>query len=308
MDEKTEEKLYNFFEKVLEKNILESVSFIFIGGEPLICMDLMLRIREKTEKIFTDIKKFYSIITNGCLLSEKNISSLSKYKWNYIQVTLDGSKELHDTIRIKKNNTGTFDTIIEGVRNCNKKDIPVCINYNLSEKSFKYLEPLLEYLQKNKIKADLEFSQIFECEGDFRKNKNHENFKSDVWYKSHNMAKKYGYSYAPFYRMSYMLCGRNRINDFNISPDGKLYKCISGIGVDKYCVGSIEDYNTIKYEQKLESFINFNKMPEKCHDCIFEIVCGGWCSYKKSVYGDYCPYNELKENDMKLLMEDLSKI
>lgn len=308
IDGKTENSLYEFFEKVIEANSLEVVSFIFIGGEPLLCINSLLRIREKSEKIFKGIKKSYSIITNGCLLTEHTVSLLSEYEWDYLQVTLDGAKEFHDKIRIKKDNTGTFDNIIAGIINCTKNKLPICVNYNLSENSYNYLESLLAYFKEKNINVHLEFSQVFECNGDFKKNKNHTIFDSNIWYKAHSIARSYGYLYEPFYRMSYMLCGKNRINDFNISPDGKLYKCISGVGIEKYCVGTLEDYNTELYKQKLNSFIDFDKLPEKCHNCMFEIVCGGWCSYKKEVYGDYCPYKELQENDLKLLMEDLSKI
>ena len=44
-------------------------------------------------------------------------------------------------------------------------------------------------------------------------------------------------------------------------------------------------------------------LKEKCYQCKYEIVCGGWCRYKKDVYGEYCPFEELEKNDMKMIFE-----
>ena len=306
MDKNIEEKLYTFFEKVKAANELEVVDFTFIGGEPLLCTDLMLRIRENADKIFSHIKRRYSIVSNGYLLNSDMILKLKPYKWEFVQITLDGTKSIHDSLRIKKDGSGSFSTIIDNIKHCEQNELPVVINYNLSKNNSDSLEEFLQILKSENIKSFVEFSQIFECEGNFKTNKIYANHKKGIWYEAHKTAQKYGYSYSPFYRQPYLICGRQRLNNFNISPDGKLYKCISGVGQEEYLVGSLEEYGTSEYYKSENSFINDSLLTDKCKSCKFEIICGGGCKFKQSVYGKSCPYNDLAENDFRLLEEDLT--
>lgn len=51
--------------------------------------------------------------------------------------------------------------------------------------------------------------------------------------------------------------------------------------------------------------MELDNMSGKCYDCKNEVVCGGWCSYKKMVYGDYSAYKELQNNDLRMLEDFL---
>lgn len=102
-----------------------------------------------------------------------------------------------------------------------------------------------------------------------------------------------------------MLCGSSKVNDYVISPEGDLYKCILGVGNKKFYVGHMRDYNTWPYIHRLAQFIELDNMSGKCYECKHEVACGGWCNYKKMVYGDYCAYKELQNNDLRMLEDFL---
>lgn len=171
----------------------------------------------------------------------------------------------------------------------------------MSYKNYDKLKGLFEDLINNGIKYPVYFSYVFECETTLIKHNSKEDFEKDFWFEIHKMAMDYGYRYPPFYRLSYMTCGSSKVNDFNIAPNGDIYKCLSGIGKSEFFLDNINNYGTENYYRKLSQFVEYKNMKQRCYDCKFEIICGGWCRYKKMIYGDYCPYNELENVDMKIL-------
>lgn len=305
LSKENEEELYRFLIAIKNANDLIKIDVTFIGGEPVMFSDMMLRMRGKIDEIFNEIEVEYFLITNGTLLTKNIALEIGKCKWNNIQVTVDGSREIHDKFRMYMNNKGTFDDIVANIIVCQELLLPVVINCNISKYTYKYVEDLLRYLKLHNIQVPVYFSYVFECEGDASKSNSKDDFEQSIWYEVHHIAIKYGYKYEPFYRLAYMLCGSSKVNDYVISPEGDLYKCISGVGNKKFYVGHMRDYNTWPYIHRLAQFIELDNMSGKCYNCKYEVVCGGWCSYKKMVYGDYCAYKELQNNDLRMLEDFL---
>ena len=72
----------------------------WFGGEPLLGFKQILNIsRQLNER---DIEYSSTIITNGSLLTPKNIKYLKELNLQYIQISLDGIAENHDKRRIFK--------------------------------------------------------------------------------------------------------------------------------------------------------------------------------------------------------------
>jgi len=92
MDDETLYGTSNFISDSVNKNNSKFIRVVWIGGEPLLCMD-------KIEKIYTNFsskvndfnKRTYvsSMITNGVFLNEKNIERLDKLKIHKLQITIN---------------------------------------------------------------------------------------------------------------------------------------------------------------------------------------------------------------------------
>ena len=88
------------------------------GGEPL----LIPNIKEYIEVVLENADRML-LLTNGTLLDEDMVGYL-KAKTNIrVQVSLDGTKEVHDEIRGK----GSFDKAIRGIRLLSKAEIPCSV-------------------------------------------------------------------------------------------------------------------------------------------------------------------------------------
>ena len=58
------------------------------------------------------------MVTNGYKLTRRVAEKLKDMDIHYIQVTLDGSKQAHDSRRILHNHQPTFEHILDNIREC----------------------------------------------------------------------------------------------------------------------------------------------------------------------------------------------
>ena len=120
------------------------------GGEPLICNDWY-----EVAKYIKSKKLNLSLQTNGILIKENVQEILDTV--NILNVSIDGTEEIHDKVRGKE---GAFKKVIEGIKLINKikkENRPeIVIAYTINELNYNYLSETVENLLGNNI----EFSGI----------------------------------------------------------------------------------------------------------------------------------------------------
>jgi uncharacterized protein len=104
------DKMYGAFEGV--------DTWMFIGGEPTLSEDVLefsCRYATEVARINGAVKPSFGMISNGVKMSDRLIGIIRAYE---IQVTfsLDGPKKVNDLVRIRHDNTGTFDAVAANVR------------------------------------------------------------------------------------------------------------------------------------------------------------------------------------------------
>ena len=110
MSEETENDIINFIKK--HRNIT-SLGIVWYGGEPLIAIDRIKSLNQKIQQL--NISYTSQIVTNGYFLDENVVNCLTDLKTKSIQITLDGSKEIHNSRRFLIGGGETFDKIIENI-------------------------------------------------------------------------------------------------------------------------------------------------------------------------------------------------
>lgn len=305
MTEETEKDVIKFIKEIVKKTSPEQIELCFIGGEPLLHKRKIKNIINGISNEGKSLKIIKSIITNGTLLNKKTVNELINMKIDLLQVTLDGPQKIHDQLRIGMDNSGSYNKIINNLEAISEfnESINIVINCNINLLNINHIEELFIELRKKRINYPVFFSIVFES----RKNSFKYAYKNDInkaWLNAHKIGLKYGNNYVPFYRNSYFTCSFFRDNVFIISPDGYLYKCISGIGNTQYLISHISEYGSHYYYSRVSQFIEKENMNSECTDCDYKIICGGWCVYKKNVYGNICPKQELDENDIPLIVEN----
>lgn len=276
----------------------EYIDLHWFGGEPLLGFDIIEDISAfiKSEEIPFNA----SIITNGVLLDIRKIEKLQDLHINYIQITLDGPREVHNTKRIFRNGKGTYDIIINNLRELHKyiakvKDIHVDIRINVDKENQKYYHILYDDFKK-------EFPLYFVYPGIITQYQSCSNTlpcfanareEAEFYIEQYI---KYGIIHPEFNITAKGMksCMAECINTCIVGPEGELYLCLQDVGSKEGQVGSIF---TGKTNMRLMSAycsgdLTFNS-PE-CRDCKVLTFCGGGCvnkRYRNIHYGEghyYC--------------------
>ena len=114
------------------------------GGEPLLNTphqrSLITRLVERANEINLDI----CVVTNGYYL-ENYIDLLSKGKIREIQITLDGTKKIHDQRRFLKGGSPTFDPIVRGVDAALAAGFPINLRMVIDKQNIDNLPELASF-------------------------------------------------------------------------------------------------------------------------------------------------------------------
>ncbi len=128
---------------------------------------------------------------------------------------------------------------------------------------------------------------------------------TNEWRFVHNIAINEGYYFPPFYRNSYGPCSFFRENYYILGPNGDLFNCVSGVGLDKYKSGTVND-SLLALDIQLSQFLEEDLRDEKCWQCNLLPLCNGGCFYKAAIQGEkICYSKEFEENDIPLLEQCL---
>jgi uncharacterized protein len=268
------------------------LSILFFGGEPLMNFDIILKVLDYAEKKEKQLglKFSFGLTTNGTLLTREKYELIKDRVG--IMVSLDGTKELHDTYRRTKNDKPTWDWIISNLNDLseyNKKfDIRVTVTEdaldladiykNLSAMGFKNII-FGEVVPNNSSGKSFENFDI--C-----KLKNMYDLLAEYLIEIHDPEDGIGpnplnHIIGSIYLGDYNIyCCSTGLTGLYITPSGDIYPCGRLITDDKkFKIGNIHNDNIDEKIIKIiaENHI-FNK--KKCKNCWAKYICGGQC------YGD----------------------
>lgn len=174
MNFETADKIINFIQ-TYQKNRTTSINIRWFGGEPLLNKKIISYICNKL--FLLKINFTSSMISNGLLFNENVIKEMHDNHWNLnnIQITLDGTEEIHNKIKSFKNTQcNAFQTILNNILLLSQEKIQVAIRLNVSFNNKENLINLINYLDNRQIINNNDYIKIycatlFGCLGDEEK-------------------------------------------------------------------------------------------------------------------------------------------
>lgn len=272
----------------------KTISVTVTGGEPFIPENL-----PAIQTLLTNCRNLGitpSFVTNGYCL-EPFLPILKEFGISEIKITLDGSKPVHDSIRVTRSGAGTFDQITKNIDALSKfaKRLSVRINAtkknlcSISDPSFSSLVQAYPnvffylYFMQQEGCADKQ-NVLDELEGlktALRIQDNCPALKNlDISYHGENVVRSvFGNgSFKPKIAMCAAMS-----NQYIFDYTGQIYKCWWGMGNPDYRVGSFSllGYSIHRDLEDLYRLRNVTMIP-KCRQCRFRFVCGGGCTGRLS--------------------------
>ena len=113
------------------------------GGEPLLSEHLfpLLDLLEESHTTF-------GILSNGTCITAENAAKLASYSYlRFVQVSIDGTRQTHDSIR----GQGNFDRALEGLRHLRRAGIQTMAAFTCHQRNYHELRDVIRLMRRQKI-------------------------------------------------------------------------------------------------------------------------------------------------------------
>lgn len=311
MNEQTEKAIVKF---VCSNANLKRLSVVWYGGEPLLNFDSMVRLT----KMFKQLNIEYSakIVSNGYLLTKEKADLMKDLAIRNIQITFDGSEEIHNQRRFLLGGQPTYRKIMDNLKYLLSinKEITIDIRTNIDRRNKddynKFYQDFKSEINDKRVTmypgfvSDLLSSECVSPEFNISEGGYKAQFILDIF-------DKYGIeikSFLPKYRRH--SCVASKYFAFVIGPEGELYKCWRMVGNQKEAIGNVNDgsFDMVKFSKYLIG-ADYT-LDSKCLQCEFITLCGGGCplvrmrnKYEKISLNHCCPEKTHMEQLMELRYE-----
>ena len=308
MSLETATRVAEWFERELDRVRPERFVLTFFGGEPLLNLPVMYMLAERASKAgkARGVDVVLNIITNGLLLTADVVDRMLPFGLNGVKITLDGDKDTHNRMRPLRGGQGTFDRIVENIRQVAGK-CRVAIGGNFDESSVGSYPALLQYLKEQDFGSKLvkvNFKPIVRVEpvtgkgiipltpvGAGAKESlkgtcmtsvgsgagaacDSCNTMEDQMTFVRQETQRHGFPTSDGVPKG--MCHVHKTHAHTIGPDGSLYACPGFTGQLAMSTGHIDDRRDSWRESALEKFERLHPWTE-CGDCAFIPTCAGGC-------------------------------
>lgn len=144
----TSARVAGWIESELDRLLPENFVLTFFGGEPLLNLPVMYDLADRAWRAASarGVHMRISIITNGLLLTREVVDRLVPCGLQSVKITLDGDRDTHNRMRPLRGGQGTFDRIIENIREVAGR-VKIAIGGNFDESSVDSYPALLDFLK-----------------------------------------------------------------------------------------------------------------------------------------------------------------
>jgi uncharacterized protein len=294
------------FERELDRVRPEKFVLTFFGGEPLLNLPVMYMLAERAWRAANarGVDLYTNIITNGLLLTSEVVDRMLPFGLNGVKITLDGDKDTHNRMRPLRGGQGTFDRIVENIRQVADR-CRIAIGGNFDESSVGSYPALLDYLRAQDFGSKLvkvNFKPIIRTEPVSAKGiipltpvggkatlngtcmTSVGSGAGQACDSCHTMDDQMTFIREETQRHGFPthdgvpkgMCHVHKTHAHTIGPDGSLYACPGFTGQLAMSTGHIDDRHDSWRESALDKFERLHPWKE-CGDCAFIPTCAGGC-------------------------------
>lgn len=272
----------------------------FFGGEPLlyfknVVMPIMSYVKKVCEQ--NKISDLHSFTTNGYLINDEMLEWFNDFEDVSFQITLDGNREKHNSVRFPSPNVGSYDNILQNVKQLLERDNKIMLRINYTKDNIDSVANILDDIQiisaANREKLTVNFQRVWQdsISGNI----------DDMVYDIICSIKEKGFNATePLLDNVSNPCYADRNNCAVINYNGDVYKCTARDFVATKREGYLDKLGNIIWENDaLNKRLNIKFKNQSCLKCRIMPLCGGGCSQKAIEFleksDDYCIFGSNDE-------------
>ena len=293
MNTNVQQSIIAFVKKKIHK--YNGLRVMWFGGEPLLECGIIENLSEAFIDICNKNRKWYTaqITTNAYLLTPAVFQKLLQFRIVEYQITLDGIKTIHNSMRILKGGLGTYDVIVQNLLGIKERfprnTFRIVVRTNLTKQIMNHVDEYIETCNMitnhdNRFLIDIQFVNNWQDVAAATM-KDEIVTQDDILIFMHKLYENecaLKNIYMEDLQPSGVVCPTARVNSFLVRSNGAIHKCTMGFENPDTLVGNICDKKEIvenRYNKWLCQWDYCGKLTE----CKFAPVC----------FGDSCPAQRL---------------
>jgi uncharacterized protein len=298
MSTEVEQALVGCVETMIKN--MRHLSVAWFGGEPLLAKDTILRLSDHFQRLCSAEGVTYrsSLTTNGFFLDRRFQERLASLSIGMVQITMDGDEEAHNKSKRLINGKGSFGQVYENIiafceesNNCLLR-----LRLNCGDENYTGVEKLLGiFPPKVRARVPMYFRWIWPNEATgyqhFARTARGKTPYLGLWH-LYRTARALGWlTMNPLSLMFDGYCEADRMNHFQIGPDGNVFVCTHTFRASE-AIGSILDRTGLIRFDAMNGYAQWyaaNPFHDpKCTECVLLPVCLGGCRKNRVNGRPYC--------------------
>lgn len=286
MTAQTVANLKNFVKHIISDRGLSHLRVSWYGGEPLLVKDLLIELQTYFHQQCSENNVSYksALVTNGYLLDSEFAEELGKKGNNFVQITLDGTKEFHDKRRALKNGGPTFDRIYENMKSVAQYFDRITLRVNVDRENLDAFELIVELLERDGLIPKVQpypghvDALTDTCKNILPRCLSREEFaRYETAIGKNLIEQEKDFASYPSIGIG---CGAICDNAVSIDPQGYLYKCWNDVGVPDKSVGRLCE-DSIDFNDTIFDWVSYDLFEfAECRECNFLPLCLANCPYE----------------------------
>lgn len=268
-------------DKLLADNKLKKLNLSFFGGEPLLYFDKVvvdIINHAKMQCKAFDAKLSIHFTTNAYLLTDNVLKHLEGLDVSF-QITIDGGKQVHDSVRKTKGGEPTYARIVEHIHQTLSRGFSVGVRFNYTAKSIpSFIDVVKDFShlqQEQKQLVNFTFQRVWQDnEGDASQVEQQVEHIERAFEQAGlfvNNAKSYIVPY----------CYADDVNTAVVNYNGDLFKCTARDFAPKSKEGTLAADGTLRWNERLRKRMSIRHGSDTCLQCRIYPICHGGCSQMK---------------------------
>ncbi len=268
-------------DKLLADNKLKKLNLSFFGGEPLLYFDKVvvdIINHAKMQCKAFDAKLSIHFTTNAYLLTDNVLKQLEGLDVSF-QITIDGGKQVHDSVRKTKGGEPTYARIVEHIHKTLSRGFSVGVRFNYTAKSIpSFIDVVKDFShlqQEQKQLVNFTFQRVWQDnEGDADQVGQQVEHIERAFEQAGlfvNNAKSYIVPY----------CYADGVNTAVVNYNGDLFKCTARDFAPKSKEGTLAADGTLRWNERLRKRMSIRHGSDTCLQCRIYPICHGGCSQMK---------------------------
>ncbi|MDA0989842.1 MAG: radical SAM protein [Verrucomicrobia bacterium] len=284
MDAVTEMAIRVWLEREIPRHKVLMLSWF--GGEPMLELGRVLSISRfaRETAALHGVEAVIHMTTNGYLLDLKRAQALFDVGVDDFQITLDGNRQCHDRMRIRRDGSPTFDTITKNIIGLAGVSalVRITLRVNFNHENIESVPALLELFPRSiRPQLRLALEPIFgDCALSALGNLDPAVI-SEATTRIYRQAADMGYKVTVASSQStegkLVYCYAERRNQAIINFNGDVYKCSVCEFRPEDRVGFLRADGTLVREKSWAQWVDERPFSDECKACKFLPLCMGGC-------------------------------